>query len=344
MIRSSHGNSILIAASLLALCMAAPGWAQMNPFATGGAEAPLLEASPSGGLNSATYIGRAQGVAGGAGAAMGMQPGAPGVQPGAQPGGWGAGGAMPDEAMMEMYATMGAMPGYGGYGVPMGPTPTPTPPPVRVLTGERVYSHLQWGTSAPELLSDAEVKTVPRILSQLTRQYYDDGTHGDVKPGDDVWSYVVERNDVMSANEFRVLRRLLSALITISDQSPKDFFRIPVATSEMLASLPKTIDLEQQRDEVRLENWNREYLGPFRVNPEDPESPFWPLFVPPPPPMPEIDPPPGYDPSGRTVGAPGQQAGFGGGAAAAAGMDPALMAEQGYVTSGAAPTSQYMGK
>jgi hypothetical protein len=182
-----------------------------------------------------------------------------------------------------------------------------------VLTGERVYSHLQFGASPPELLQDAEIIQVPGVVSELRKRYYDDGTHGDVKANDNVWSYVTARNDVMAPEEFRILNRILAALTSGEDTDPREFFRLPVATTEPLSKLPKMMNLEGERD-GKLSEWNERVLAEFRINKDDVTSQFWPVFIPAPPSAPRIEIPPGFNPAaepeeeegqGRFPGVPG---------------------------------------
>lgn len=283
----------------LAIVLGAPGaHAQVNnPFATGGAEASIQGGSATGGLNATTFTNRANTAAGQANnrsafvADQGLGPGnADGPSPGAIPG----------------------PPGnFPGPGQPVAPIATPVIPTVRVLVGERVYSAIQFGTSQPELLEDAEIRSVPAIPTELNARYYDDGTNGDVKAKDNIWSNVKERNDVMSPQEFRILTQMLAALRASEQTEPFEFFRVPVSTSEPLSTLPQNVDLETKRD-AAISDWNKRQVRDFRINKEDPSGPFWPLFVPPPPPLPDVDLPAGYNPSSKEVGGPAGVQGGGG--------------------------------
>jgi len=275
-------------------------WAQAaNPFAPTGAMDTLNAGSPSGGLNSSTYIGRANAAAGAANNPFGAPAGGPAYAPPPAPGMY-PGMAFPGMA----YPAPGAYPGQPGLAQP---TPTQGPPPVTVITGERIYSHLQFGAYPPELLQDAEKIKVPNIVKELQKQYFDDGTHGDAKANDNQWTYITQRNDVMSPEEFRILNRIIAALTSSEDTNPRDFFRLPVATTEPLSNLPQLMDLEKRRDD-KIGEWNKRVLAEFRQNKEEVSSQFWPVFVPPPPTAPRMEIPPGFNPTVEQGGTnqPGQ--------------------------------------
>jgi hypothetical protein len=260
--------------------------------------------SPTGGLNATTYTGAAQQAAAAAAQqnpfAMQAPPSPFGAQ---QPGQFQPMGGQPPFAASP-YAAEGGMAGgfAGGYTPQFAAQPmVPSLPTFKVLTGERVYSRLQLGTSPPELLQDAEIVSVMGMLSDVRTKYYDDGTHGDTKANDGIWSYVTERNDVISPAEFRIMNRIIASLAAAEQTDPHEFFRLPVTTTDPLSQLPQHMDWEAQRDE-KISEWNRLVLREFRMNTDDTTSRFWPVFVPPPPPAPEMEIPPGFDPTGRTVG------------------------------------------
>lgn len=311
-------SALLSAVALVCYTIAAPrtASAQLNPFAPSGAMDAMAAGSPTGGLNAATYTGAAQQAAAAAAAqqnpfAMQAPPspfGPPGMQPGFAP--------------SPFSAEAGAMAFPGGYapqftGQPM----APSLPSFKVLTGERVYSRLQLGTSPPELLQDAEITTVFGMLTDIKTKYYDDGTHGDVKANDGIWSYVTERNDVISPAEFRIMNRIIASLSAAEQTAPHEFFRLPVTTTDPLSQMPQSMEWEAQRDE-KISEWNRLILREFRMNTDDITSRFWPVFVPPPPPAPEMEIPPGFDPTGQTVGGAIAASAYGGGPYGGGAMDP----------------------
>ncbi len=264
--------------AILAWAFASVTLAQLNPFDTGGAERPLLDASPTGGLDASTYIGGARAVA------------AP--VPAARPGpsnfvdGWAGGagppgaGAAPSEAPTQWVAA--PAPGTG-------PTPTPTPVMVMVIGGQRVRCAV-CGT----LLEDVRRAQVPEIVAKT--QFYDDGTHGDIEAGDGEYTNITERSDEFLGSECNALKeRLLSLLRYCEEADSLQFFRLYATTTEPISQITKSRYEEQERD-AKLKEWNERFLRMFRKNPDDPTSGFYPLYVPIPPETPGAPMPPGFNP------------------------------------------------
>jgi len=252
--------------------------AQLNPFAPSSAMDTMNEGSVTGGLSSKTYIDRANAVAT-----------TPGSRPAATP--------IPRtpegrDAMLaeEMYANAPTRPGMPGtQGQPGMPTPSPTPKMIRVLTGSRVECAV-YGI----LLEDIIYKDVPESEKG---NYYDDGAHGgDQEAGDGTYTNITVRKDVMSPEAHLILRRTLALLKNVEQLEPMDFYRMNVVTSEPLSSLPKQIDEEQDRDDMKLDEWNKKFLREFRISSDDPKSAFYPLYVPPPPSYPNVPLPEGFKP------------------------------------------------
>jgi hypothetical protein len=180
-----------------------------------------------------------------------------------------------------------------GMYAPAAPAPAPMPeltpaaPPVKkilVLTGEQIKCHVM-GT----LLEDIHYEYRPESEKG---EYYDDGTHGDLQPNDNIYSNISARNDVLSAEANRVKLLYLRMLELCEETNPLEFFRIPVATEEPLSTLPRMSDEEKDRDETFLRQWHRQFLTYYRQDPEDPMSDFYPIFVPSPPRTPETPAPP----------------------------------------------------
>ena len=167
------------------------------------------------------------------------------------------------------------------------PELAPAAPPVKkilVLTGEQIKCHVM-GT----LLEDIHYEYRPELEKG---EYYDDGTHGDLQPNDNIYSNISARNDVLSAEANRVKLLYLRMLELCEETNPLEFFRIPVATEEPLSTLPRMSDEEKDRDETFLRQWHRQFLTYYRQDPEDPMSDFYPIFVPSPPRTPETPAPP----------------------------------------------------
>ncbi len=267
--------------AILAWAFASVTLAQINPFEPVGAGEPLLDASPTGGLDASTYTGRARAVAAPA----------PAARPGPPPridyvDGWAGGagppgaGAAPSEAPRQWVAA--PAPGTG-------PTPTPTPVMVMVIGGQRVRCAV-----CGALLEDVRRAQVPEIVAKT--QFYDDGTHGDIEAGDGEYTNITERNDEFLGPDCNALKeRLLSLLRYCEEADSLQFFRLYATTTEPISQITKSRYEEQERD-AKLKEWNERFLRMFRKNPDDPTSGFYPLYVPIPPETPGAPMPPGFNP------------------------------------------------
>lgn len=252
--------------------------AQLNPFAPSSAMDTMNEGSATGGLSSSTYLDRARDVG------IAPRPAAP----------RNAGKEDIGDNSSLMYAEgMERTPRGRGRTGPQQPssapmaTPVPTPKMIRVLSGSRVQCAV-----TGVVLEDIVYKEVPEAEKG---NYYDDGTHGDAEAGDGTWTNITIRNDVMSPEAHAILQRLMTLLNNIEDTESMDFYRLNVATSEPLSSLPKQIDEEQDRD-IKLTEWNDRFLRMFRQKENDPLSAFYPLYLPPPPSYPNVPLPQGFQP------------------------------------------------
>jgi len=269
---------VIIKALIFTLGILSLGLAQgPNPFAPSSAMDTLNEAPVGGGLSTGTYLDRARQVG------VAPRPAAP-KRDNKQ------GGMINPE--MPMYAEMGTMtrtPGRTGRQQPAASmaTPVPTPKQIRVLSGSRVQCAVSGA-----LLEDIVYKEVPETEKG---GYYDDGSHGDAEAGDGTWTNITIRNDVMSPESHAILQRLMTLLNNIEETEPMDFYRLNVASSEPLSSMPKQIDEEQDRD-IKMTEWNDRFLRMFRVSENDPQSAFYPIYIPPPPSYPNIPLPGGFQP------------------------------------------------
>jgi len=192
----------------------------------------------------------------------------------------GAGGAPPGGAF-----TMGVfgapIPGQGA------PLAAPAAPPVKqilVLTGVKVTCHV-----TNQLLEDIHYEYRPESEKG---QFYDDGTHGDLVPNDNIYTNYTENNLVLSPEANRLKLIYMRMLQICEETNPLDFFRIPVATEEPLTPLPRMSDQENDRDKTFLEEWHKRFLELYRIDSENPKSDFFPIFVPNPPRRSETPAPP----------------------------------------------------
>jgi hypothetical protein len=296
----SHAARITTAA--LALLLAA-GSAVAQPG--GGFIAPpdaldeLSGGSSSGGLNPGTFLDRASGALDAATNRFGQSllpqnannqggdpfgsggPGGPGgftPPPFSPPGGFTPPPFSPPG---------GGPPGAGGFGAAVaGATGR-----LNASGGERIRSRI-----SGQLLQDARSL---KIFATAVQNYYDDGTSGgDAVAGDQVYTNITERNDVMAPDEFVAKSKLLNGLRAIEEMSPQDFTGVRVATQEPTSTLPKLTDLEKERDD-RLKAWADQFLRDYRVNPDQMTSPFLPVYMPLPPRAPDIALPAEFSPRWR---------------------------------------------
>jgi len=266
------------------------------------------------GLSSAQYLAESQAAMNMNNTIQGQMPGAPPPMPGqvpgvAAPGGGFApgmgGNTMPgmDPTMMDP-AMMGdpAMAGYGGQATQVMATPVPIET-VDVLTGRRVYDAVSGG-----LLEDAVEIAIPATdVTGDKAKFLDDGLHDNGIAGDDI------RGDVQTftgqyIGQFSNLMKnyLVHAVRNAENIDPMVYYGyyvskidppvegmkryglpLPGARDEMivkesLPDMPNVLELESDRDEL-VRRWNHEFLAEYRVTPEDPQSEFFPVFIPSPP-------------------------------------------------------------
>lgn len=248
--------------------MTLPCFGQLNPFETGGAEKPLLESSPTGGLDASPFIDRAREAAG-----------QPPVPPPTAP------AAVPPEVFPEE--------GFAVEGRPMmqpaAPLPTPTPfiRMMRVVTGRKVNCAV-----CGKLLEDIRYEEVPETMRD---QFYDDGTHGDVQAGDGTYTNIEEIKDMIGSECMPLVIRLANLLLTSEEYGPLGFFRLFILTDEPVSLIGKRILTEEELDS-KLESWAGIFFRMFRKNKDDLYSEFYTLYMPPPPMKPKYPMPPGFNP------------------------------------------------
>lgn len=278
-------KTVLLLCALLAFCLF-PAFAQMNPFDTGGAGDTINDMSATGGV-STSYIDRAREVGIAPRPAPVSRPAAASFDPevmGEMPppeaeGGKGGG----------MRSVAGRPPDMmtGGPMQPGAPTPSPTPKMIRVLTGARVECAV-----SGVLLEDIVYKDVPESQKN---NYYDDGTHGDQEANDGTYTNITVRKDVMSPESHEVLKKTLTLMENIEQMDPVDFYRLNVATTDPLSSLANLVEEEKNRD-LKLADWNNDFLRIFRIDESSANSAFYPLYIPPMPEVPAVTLPEGFKP------------------------------------------------
>lgn len=261
--------------TILALAMgllAATGYTQLNPFDTGNAEQPILDASPSGGISPTMPLERAR-------AAAGVAEGQPLMTAPIDR-------EMRDEGHTAFEPGPGMSPYIGGPTMPV-PTPTPFIKMIRVITGRRVNCAV-----CGKLLEDVQYDEVPETMKDL---FYDDGTHGDEVANDGTYTNIEEIKDFIGPECLPLVIRLVNLLVASEDFGPLGFFRLFALTDEPVSLIPKRISTEEDLD-AKLESWAGLFLRMFRQNKDDIYSAFYNLYVPPPPTKPKLPIPPGFNP------------------------------------------------
>jgi hypothetical protein len=301
--------------AILALGLATSGTAQVaGPFAPTEAMDTLNAGSATGGLDAGTYIGRAEAAAGGGQPAPGGNPfgapaggagdpfgdaapagdpfGQPAGDPFGQPGGDPFGQAQDDPFAGEAGAVqVGAVQRPGQQ---QGPPLPPIPAKSRVLSGERIYCAV-----TGKILQDAQWYFVWQ--SDAQQNFYDDGTHGDPQAGDKYFSNITTRNDLVAPQVWRTFRQTKKMIRSAEEKDPLSFFGLSAVTTDPDSRLPQYIDKERERDQ-RIREWNKNFLRPYRVNPDDVESEFYKPYIPSPPSPPDVDVPPGFAAPTRATG------------------------------------------
>ncbi len=268
----------------LYIALVCASWAQVNPLAPSGAM-DALNAGPVG-PNGQPALDRARQLQAQTGGGMPLMTPAPTGAPGA----------------------VGII---GAVQTMIGPT-------IRVITGTRVYDAL-----TGQLLDDASKMDVPESEKA---NYFDDGTHGDLIPGDGEFTRVDEKSSFIGPANQRVKEQLVQALIEAESLDPIKFFgynvlstdhgggtsernrawtvvKDPKGKGRMIVEapaaqpviVPKYRDKLAERDDKVKNDWSIRFLQEYRKNKDNISSDFYTLYVPMPPPMPSVLPPPAKD-------------------------------------------------
>ncbi|MFP4580687.1 MAG: hypothetical protein ACLFQ6_08160 [Candidatus Sumerlaeia bacterium] len=208
---------------------------------------------------------------------------------------------------------MQGFPGMEGYEdfedyAPQQPVFEYTPPEVfPAIEGRRVYDAVSYrlNPGAPRILDDPKRK---RITEENLDAYSDDGkTQGDQEANDGLYSKITttpSTDDWTGGLSHLYATKLINMLSAAEDMDPLIFFGMNAITNDRFSSLPQERDKVQQRnnwihkveDGDYKECWTKRFLDIYRINQGDPESDFFPLYVPEPPPRPAVLPPPGWRP------------------------------------------------
>lgn len=244
------------------------------------------------------------------------------------------GSTNPQVAPPNMNGGPGQMPRPGaGPAAPMTPPPltaadlarfaqTSTGPKITVISGVRVFDAV-----TGELIDDAIRRKVPESEKD---KFFDDGTHGDLQPNDEVYTNVDERQnrkDVIGAANQRVKERLIQSLQVANSYNPVKFYGYTLMSTDRQEPLPrheawqivpdpqggpgftlaeqkvkqpitvpKYRDAQKDKDHIVKDNWSRNFLQEYRKKPDDLTSEFFSVYIPQPPVPPAVAPPLNWSP------------------------------------------------
>lgn len=198
-----------------------------------------------------------------------------------------------------MDPTMMGMQGQAGGYTAAAPTPIPTE---EVLTGRRVYDAVSGG-----LLEDAIEISVRQSDADV---YADDGVNDNGIAGDGIRGNVNTSRDEFIGAFSNIMKKYLIHAVNNAEQIdpliyygyyvakidprpveglkryglplPGEEDELDTAIVHVEPDFPSIIDLEHDRDEL-VRRWNYEFLAEYRVEPNDPQSEYFPVFVPSPP-------------------------------------------------------------
>jgi hypothetical protein len=187
-------------------------------------------------------------------------------------------------------------------------------PKVTVITGTRVFDAI-----TGNLIDDAAMKELPETERD---NYFDDGTHGDLLAADGIYTSVDTRSDVIDQSNQRVKEQLVMALIAADDLDPLEFYGFNIMSTERTEALPRQsswklvpdsngigyglqmVTTDQplnvpkyghwmtEKDRKVKDDWSYRFLQEYRLSKDSLTSEFYSLYIPMPPQVPSIAPPP----------------------------------------------------
>jgi hypothetical protein len=181
----------------------------------------------------------------------------------------------------EMMAGRGGMPGMvpSGFSIPGMRTASAKTQPsinfVKIKDGEKIIC-----AKTGVVLKDVAIKEIPeRDLGEGV--YFDDGTHGDEKANDMIFSRITVRKDVISQEANSVKEKLEIFCQYVRDMNPVEFYGIYMAAEDPNSNSVSASFLERRRDEFIisyrqrvLENFVNQETGQYyQVFKEKPIAP-----------------------------------------------------------------------
>jgi hypothetical protein len=190
---------------------------------------------------------------------------------------------------------------------------------ITVIAGTRVFDVI-----TGELIDDAIRKKIPESEKD---KYFDDGTHGDMIAGDEIYTRIDgEKRDVIGASNQKVKEQLIQALRVADGYTPVEFYGFSLMSTDrteplprnaawkvvkdpkgigyMLSeepvstplSVPKFRDKLKEKDHIVKDDWSNRFLAEYRKKKDDLSSEFYSVYIPNPPQPPAVVPPVGWMP------------------------------------------------
>jgi len=191
---------------------------------------------------------------------------------------------------------------------------------ITVITGTRVFDAV-----TKELLDDAVKKKVPEAEK---KNYYDDGTHGDLVAGDQEYTRIDgEEHEWLSQSNQRVKEQLVQSLVVAEGYNPIEFYGYTVMSTDRSEAAPrnrawtmapdpkggqgqvlvehpvdKPLQVPKFREKMgekdaKVKNdWSYRFLQEYRENKDNLTSKYYPLYIPLPPQVPTVAPPANWKP------------------------------------------------
>lgn len=206
-----------------------------------------------------------------------------------------------------MMPPVGTLPGGAAAqaGVPaanLPPLPSLTVLTKDAMVGQQVIDAFSYRRKPNDPLILDDIRRI-QIKESDKSKYSDDGqTLGDWKAKDDLYSNIQPKstNDFIGDVSFFNLQRIDQLLQAAQAMDPLDFFGLTALTTERFSLVAGLRDRIRQRDNKIMNvnadgaftGWAEKFLRDYRVQSDNPNSPFFPLYVPRPPDPPALPTPP----------------------------------------------------
>ncbi len=151
-------------------------------------------------------------------------------------------------------------------------------PMITVVEGKLILCRI-----TQEVLQEPVRREVPLTEKDA---YFNDGTHGDAVADDEIYSNVEIIDDQYISPKANLYRRKLIDLVgKAMNLDPLVFSGLFAASITDFSELDNVADLQINQNNI-LENYRAKLLEPYRIDPKDPYSKFYPVYFPEKPEMP----------------------------------------------------------